>query len=89
MNGEEAMDPAQAQQLEEMKKKLLGQMLTKEAFERLARVRVANPSMAAQAELYLLQLFQAGKIREKVTDDKLKSVLQVLTQKKDFSIKRR
>ncbi|MBI4175897.1 MAG: hypothetical protein HY518_01725 [Candidatus Aenigmarchaeota archaeon] len=89
MNGEEQMDQAQMKQLEEMKKKLLAQILSKEAYERLGRVRLANANLAAQTELYLLQLYQAGKLQDRVTDEKLRQVLTVLTQKKEFNIRRR
>ena len=58
-----------------MKRTLLDKILTKEAFERLSRVRIVNPDLAAQTELYLIQLYQAGRLRNAVPDDKLKEVL--------------
>jgi DNA-binding TFAR19-related protein (PDSD5 family) len=79
----------QMKQLEEMKRKLLTQMLTKEAYERLARVRAVNPQMAAQAELYLLNIFQSGKLLEPITDGKLRDILQALTEKKEFKVRRK
>jgi programmed cell death protein 5 len=88
MSGE-AMDPQQAQQLELMKRQLLGNILTKDAFERLGRVRTVNPGLAAQAELYMLQLYQAGKLKQKITDGKMREVLNVLSERKGFNIKRR
>ena len=78
---------ARMQQLEAMKKQLLGKILTKEAYERLARVRIANPETASQVELYLIQLFQAGKIST-VGDSQLREVLVALTEKREFKIKR-
>ena len=74
-------DPSQFQQeqAEQQKRIVLMRLLTKEAFERLSRVRIANPSLAMQLEMYLLQLAQGGKLREQVTDQKLKEVLQILT----------
>jgi DNA-binding TFAR19-related protein (PDSD5 family) len=80
----------QMEQIEAMKKKLLGSILTKDAFERLGRVRFANPELAAQAELYLLQVYQAGKMAGTVTDAQMVEILKLLTsEKRDFSIKRR
>ena len=76
-------------QIEEMKKQILNRILTKEAFERLARVRIANPQLAAQTELYLFQIYQTGKIRNQITDEKLKDVLKLLSEKKDINIKRK
>jgi programmed cell death protein 5 len=79
----------QLKKIEEMKKQVLSKILTKEAYERLSRVRIVNPEMAGQAELYLLQIYQTGKIKEKITDEKMKNVLQVLSAGKKMSIKRR
>ena len=79
----------QAQQLEQMKRQLLGSMLSKEAFERLGRVRTVNPGLAGQAELYLLQLYQAGRLKRRITDEKMRDVLNVLSSGTGFSIKRK
>ncbi|MBL7160731.1 MAG: DNA-binding protein [Candidatus Aenigmarchaeota archaeon] len=87
MNGQ--ADYQQMQKLEEMKKQILGKVLDKEAFERLGRVRAVNQQLAGQVELYLLQLFQSGKLQGKVDDEKLKEILGILSEKKDFSIKRK
>lgn len=70
----------QLRRLEEMKRQLLGRTLTKEALERLSRVRMVNPELSAQAELYLLQIYQSGRLRDRITDSKLKEVLGVLTK---------
>jgi programmed cell death protein 5 len=92
MNG--GIDPnefAKLRQIEEMKKKLLATILSKDAYERLARVRVANQELAGQAELYLLQIYQAGKLEGRITDEQMKEVLRVLSSgdRKGFNIKRK
>jgi len=74
------------QQLEALKRQVLGKILSKEAFERLGRVRSVNPELAAQAELYLLQIYQTGKIKGTVTDEQIKKILGLLSEKKDFKI---
>ena len=79
----------QMRQIEEMKRQVLGKILTKEAFERLSRVRMVNPNLAGQAELYLLQIYQAGKIKDRITDDKMKEVFKVLSEDKKFRIMRK
>ena len=78
------------QELEQMKKALLGQILSKEAYERLSRVRMANPQLAAQVEVYFLQIYQTGKLQGmKITDDKLRAVLKTLSSdNKDINIRR-
>ena len=78
----------QMEQVEAMKKKLLGSMLTKEAYERLGRVRFANPELAAQAEIYLLQIMQSGKLSSSVTDAQMTEILRLLSQKKGFRIRK-
>lgn len=85
----EQPDLNQLKQVEEMKKQMLVKILTKDAYERLARVRVANPQLAGQAELYLLQLFQSGKFQGRLSDEKLKEVLRLLSEKKEITIKRK
>ncbi len=79
----------QAQKIEEMKRQLLGKAATKDALERLGRVRTVNPDLAGQAELYILQISQAGKLKGPVTDAQMKDVLRVLSEKKSISIKRK
>ena len=85
----EQQEAFRQQQFEALKKQLLGRILTREAFERLGRVRMVNPELAGGVELYLLQLSQAGKLPEPVTDGKLKEVLAILSEKRDITIKRR
>ena len=93
MNGqidpEKLQEMQQMQQLEEMKKKLLNAILSKEAYERLARVRLANPQIAAQAELYLLQIQQSGKLQGTVTDEQLKEILKMITSKRETKIRKK
>ncbi len=76
-------------QLEAMKKNILRKVLSKEALERLGRVRVVNPMLASQLEIYLIQLFQSGQLKETLTDDKLKQILDVLTTKRETKIRKR
>lgn len=86
MNG---LNPEQAADFEAMKKTLLRKILTKEALERLGRVKIANPLLASQLELYLVQVFQSGQLKETITDEKLKQILSVLTPQKQIKIKKR
>jgi DNA-binding TFAR19-related protein (PDSD5 family) len=89
MDGVDLNQLAQMKQIEEMKRNILNRILTKEAFERLSRVRSVNPVLANQVDLYLLQTYQTGKLTESITDEKLKEILKLLSEKKDFNIKRK
>ncbi len=83
------MKQEQMKMVEEMKRKLLAQCLTKEARERLANVRIANPQLAEQVELYLIQVQQQGQLTEPLSDNKLKDLLQTLTKKREIKITRK
>ena len=61
----------QAAQMNALKKKIMLTILSKDAYERLGRVRIANPLLAEQLEIYLIQLYQSGKLGETITDKKL------------------
>jgi len=76
-------------EFEAMKKEALRKILTKEAAERLGRVKLANPLVATQLEMYLFQLSQSGQLNEMIDDAKLKQILNVLTPSRKTKIKRR
>ncbi len=82
MNGE----AEELQKLEVMKKTVLKKILTKEATERLGRIKLVKPEIANQLELYLVQLYQSGKIGSMVTDDQLKMILEQIATKQKFRI---
>ena len=88
-NGINLQELEKLKQAEEMKRRLLIKILTKEAFERLSRVRMVNTQLAAEVELYLLQIYQTGKIQCQITDEKLREILKLLSQKKESKITRR
>lgn len=83
---EETVSPEYLKKLEEMKKKIIRNILTKEALERLGRVRLVKPQLALQLELYLVQLYQAGKIKSMITDEQLKQILKSISSGKKFKL---
>ena len=76
-------------EFETLKKETLRKVLTKEAVERLGRVKLANPVIATQLEMYLFQLSQSGQLKEMIDDTKLKQILNVLSPSRKTKIKRR
>ena len=82
-------DTIQQEELEKIKKEALRSILTKEAMERLGRVRLVNPLLTQQIELYLMQLYQTGQLKGNIDDAKLKEILTTLSEKKKFNIKRK
>lgn len=71
-------DPNQLAKIEVLKKQILSRVLTRDAFERLARVKIANPDLAGQVELYIMQIAQAGKLGGLITEQQMKEILQYL-----------
>ena len=68
--------------MDAVKKNALRKILTADALERLNRVKLANPSVAAQLEMYLVQVYQTGQLKERVSDAQLKQILSVLAEGK-------
>lgn len=84
--GSGGISPAEMQKIEQIKKMILRNVLTKEARERLNRIKLVKPELAMQLELYLVQLYQSGKLRGQMTDEQLKDILQMLSSEKNFKI---
>ncbi len=63
---------------ERKKREILVQILTKEARERLGRIKLVKPELAEQIENQLIALYLQGRIKEKINDEKLKSLLRML-----------
>ncbi|AHF80539.1 DNA-binding protein [Thermococcus paralvinellae] len=79
----------QQAELEAQIQAILRRILTPEARERLARVKLVRPELAQQVELILVQLYQTGQIREKIDDMKLKKILAQIDARtrREFRIK--
>jgi len=80
--------PNQAQ-IEAMKKMVLNKIMTKEARERLGRLKLVKPEIAAQLELYLIQIYQSGKVEGQISDEQLKAILEMINPSKKFNIKKK
>ena len=85
------MQQQQAQaQFEAQKKQILGQILTSEARNRLANLKLTKPELVNNIELQLIQSAQAGSLRGKVTDEQIKVLLrQIAGQKREIKITRK
>ena len=70
------------EQIDAQKKALLRLILDADARERLARIRIANPSNAEMIENNLIGLYQMGRLREQLDDEKFQILIKNLTPKK-------
>lgn len=76
------------QKIERIKRMIINKLLSKEAVERLGRLKLIKPELTNQLELYLAQLYQNGQIKGTITDEQLKNILSQISYKKDFRIRR-
>jgi programmed cell death protein 5 len=77
------------QQLEMQKQELLRQILSPEARQRLANLKMVKSAFTEQLELQLIQLAQAGKLPIPLTDGQLKQILiQLQSRKREPKIRR-
>ena len=70
--------------------RLLQQVLTPEARERLSRIRLARPDFAQAVTHQLVTLAQSGRLTRRLGDEELRAVLAQLTpQTRDINITRK
>ena len=79
----------QQQQVERQKQSIIRQILTPEARQRLANIRMVKPEFAEELEMQLIQLAQSGRLQQQITDEQLKKTLvQLQSQKREVKIRR-
>lgn len=79
----------QLAQLEAELKVLMPKILTSKALERLSIIKSTKQDFAMQVQLYLVSLQRQGHIKEPMSDEKFKELLDNLVQKPKWNIKRR
>lgn len=70
------------QQYEQQKKNALRQILSPEARQRLANLRLTKAELVNAIEMQLIQMAEAGRIQIPVTDATLKQILRETTNTK-------
>ncbi len=85
-----AVEEEQTKQLEAQRQLILRQILTPEARERLANMRIARPEVAGAVEDQLIMLAQQGRINQQIDDATLKELLRkIVPKKREIKIERR
>jgi programmed cell death protein 5 len=88
--GEEQRNMQAEQQVEQQKQALLRSILTPEARQRLANLKMVRPDFTEQLELQLIQLAQQRKVPVPLSDEQLKKILiQLQSRKRETTITRR
>ena len=80
---------ARQQQVDSQIRTVLMEILEPEARERLNTIKLTRPDFARGVEQQLVMLAQSGRIRQRISDEQLKTILVPLTpSKNDFRITR-
>lgn len=85
--GEDTKSTAEAER-RLMRERVLKVVLTSEARQRLANIKIVKPEVAKLVEDQVIQLATAGKVKRPISDEELKEFLSALQQpKRDFKIR--
>jgi len=78
---------AQMEVIEQQRTQALITILTDDARTRLLNIKLANPNLANTIENQLISLGQSGRLKARITDDQLKTMLRQLQgSKRESSI---
>jgi len=77
----ERLERERKAQEEAIKRELLRKILTPEARERLANLRLVKPELVEALENQLILLAQSGRLKIPVTDEELKEILYQISEK--------
>ncbi len=87
---QQVMAAERQHEIDQQKQAIMRQILTPEARDRLATLRMAYPDVVRSVEDQLIALVQAGRITQQVDDNTLKAILRkVAPQKRDITIERK
>ena len=80
---------AMKEQVDQQKQAVMRQILTPEARDRLARIKIAKPEFVEEIEQQLIMLAQSGQLSGQVTDQMLVQILErIMPEKREINIKR-
>lgn len=83
-------EEARKQQFEQEKKNALRQIMSPDARQRLANLRLTKPELVNGIEMQLISLAQAGRLQIPVTDATLKQILkETMGSKREIHITRK
>ncbi|HYK92557.1 MAG TPA: DNA-binding protein [Thermoplasmata archaeon] len=86
----QAAQQAEMQRREAERAEVLRRLLTPEARERLGRIRLAKPDVAAAVEQQVISLAASGRLARQIDDNTLRALLErIMPQRREINITRR
>ena len=73
-------------QIEQQKKELMKQFLDSAAYERIMNIKVSNPELYEQLVGLIISLAQSNRIKGKMSEEQLRSILERITYRKEPTI---
>lgn len=87
---QEAVAQEQSKQQDAQRAMVMRQILTPEARERLANLRMTRPDLVEHVENQLMMLVQSGRVTDKIDDYTLRQLLRrIMPAKREIKIERR
>ncbi|MCU0859697.1 MAG: DNA-binding protein [Thermoplasmata archaeon] len=87
---QEALMQEQQKQIDTQRAMVMRQLLTPEARERLANLRMTRPDVVETVENQLIMLVQSGRINQQIDDYTLRQILRkIMPSKREIKIERR
>ena len=74
------------QQAELLKRATALKFMTKEARERINRIKLVKPGIAEQVETALVHAVQSGQIKDRITESQVVMILDEISNRKKFRI---
>lgn len=85
-----AAQQAEAERRESERAEILRRLLTPEARERLGRIRLAKPDVAAAVEQQVISLAASGRLQRQIDDATLRALLErLMPERREIHITRR
>ncbi|MFH1403121.1 MAG: DNA-binding protein [Candidatus Altiarchaeota archaeon] len=87
---EQLQEQMRAEEVNSQIKHIVSKLMDSEARDRLNNIRLVKPEFARQVEVLLIQMYQTGRIRERMNDETFRAILdKIRSGKREGTITRK